>query len=87
MYHLTTHSRLDDDCLGPAIFPIRNANFLQIEYQFNHTPLNVSFQIVDCSLQEHSGYLQTLLFLRGTFRFEDLVRMAKNQRIHAAASD
>jgi hypothetical protein len=45
------------------------------------------FQILVCSLQEHSGYLQTLLFLRGTFRFEDLIRMATNERIRQAASD
>jgi hypothetical protein len=44
-------------------------------------------QILDFSLQKHSRYLQTLLFLRGTFRFEDLVRMAKNERIHPAVSD
>jgi hypothetical protein len=27
------------------------------------------------------------LFLRGTFRFEDMVRMATNERIHPTASD
>jgi hypothetical protein len=87
MYRLTRHRRPDDDCLGLAIFPVRNANFVWIEHQFSDTPLNVFFQILFCSLQERSGYLQTLLFLRHTFRFENLVRMAKNERIHPAASD
>jgi hypothetical protein len=87
IYRLTTHWRRDENCLGLVIFPIRNANLLQIEHQFTHTPLNAFFQILFCSLQNHSRYLQTLLFLMGTFRFEDMARMAKNERIHAAASD
>jgi hypothetical protein len=31
--------------------------------------------------------LQTLPFLTGTFRFEDLVRMEKNEQTHPATSD
>jgi hypothetical protein len=31
--------------------------------------------------------LQTLLFLRDAFRFEDLIRTATNERIHPATSD
>jgi hypothetical protein len=42
---------------------------------------------MDCSLEEHSAYLQTLLFLRDTFHFDDFVGMAKNKRIHPAARD
>jgi hypothetical protein len=87
MYRLTTHRRRDDYCLRLAIFPIRKANFIEIEHQFGYTPLDVFFQILDCPPQEHSGHLQTLLFLMGTFRFEDLVRIATNERIHPAASD
>jgi hypothetical protein len=42
---------------------------------------------MDCFLEEHSGFLQTLLFLRDTFRFDDFVGMPKSKRIHPAASD
>jgi hypothetical protein len=42
---------------------------------------------MDYSVAEDSGYLQTLRFLRDTFRFDDPVGMTKNKRIHPAASD
>jgi hypothetical protein len=69
MYRLTTHRQPYDNCLRLAISPVRNANFVWIKHQFSQTPLDVFFQVLNSSLQEHSGYLQTLLFLRGTFRF------------------
>jgi hypothetical protein len=88
-YRLTTHCRRYDHCLRLrlAISPVRNANFLSIEHQFSHTPLEVFFQILDYRPHEHSGYLQTLLFSRDTYPVEDLVRMATNERIHPSASD
>jgi hypothetical protein len=60
---------------------------VQVEHQFSHTPLDVLIQIMGSSLEERSGYLQTLLFLMHTFRFDDFVGMTKNKRIHPAASD
>jgi hypothetical protein len=42
---------------------------------------------MDCSLEGHSGYLQALMFLRDTFRFDDVVGMTTNKRIHSAVSD
>jgi hypothetical protein len=57
MYHLAAHRRRDHNLSRFAIFPIRNANFVQIENQFSCT-------LLAYLVQEHSRYLQTLLFLK-----------------------
>jgi hypothetical protein len=49
-----------------AIFPVRNANFVQTENQFGRTALNVFIEILHCSFEAHPRYVQTLLFLAGT---------------------
>jgi hypothetical protein len=79
MYRLTAHHRRYDNFPRLAIFPVRDANFVQVEDEFSCTPLNMFIPILDCSVKEHSGYLQMLLFLRDTFRVDDVVGMAKNK--------
>jgi hypothetical protein len=37
MYHLTKHRRGDDNFLRFAVFPIRDANFVEIKHQFGYT--------------------------------------------------
>jgi hypothetical protein len=49
--------------------------------------LDVFIWILDCFVEKHSGYLHTLLFLRDTFRLDDVVGMAENKRIGPTASD
>jgi hypothetical protein len=46
MYRPTTHRRGHDNYLRLAIFPVPIADFVQIEPQFGHTPVNVFFQIL-----------------------------------------
>jgi hypothetical protein len=87
MYCLTDYRSRDDNDLCLASFPVRNANFIQIEQQFNQKPLDVFISIMDCSLEEHSGYLQTLPFLRDSFRVDNWVGRTKNKRIHHAARE
>jgi hypothetical protein len=87
MYRLTGHRCRSENFPRLAIFPARDANSVQIEDQFSHTPLNMLIQILDCLVEVRSEYLQTLLFLRETFRLADFLGMAKDKRIHPAASD
>jgi hypothetical protein len=81
MYHLTPYRPRLDDILGFAIFPVRNTNFVKIENQFSCTSPNVFIQTVDCSVEERSRCLQTLLFLRDAFRLDDLLGLTKNKQI------
>jgi hypothetical protein len=87
MHCLTAHRRRDENFPRLAIFPVRDAKFVRIEDQFSHTPVDVLIQLLDCDVKEHFEYLETLLFLRDTFRLDDFVAMAKKKRIHTAASD
>jgi hypothetical protein len=87
MHCVIAHRRRYDNVPLLATFPVRDVKFLQIENRFSHTPLDVLISILDYSLKEHSGYVQTLLFLRDTFRLDDFVGMAKNNRIRPGASD
>jgi hypothetical protein len=67
MYRPTDHRRGYINCLRLATFPVQDANFVQIENQFSQTGLDVFIQIMDCSLEERSGCLQTLLFFGTLF--------------------
>jgi hypothetical protein len=48
-----------------AIFPVRNADVVQNESQFSHTPLQRFTQILDDSFEEHFRSLQILFSLGG----------------------
>jgi hypothetical protein len=41
--------------------------------QFDYTAMYVIVQILDCSLEKRSRYLQALLFLRGAFCSDDVI--------------
>jgi hypothetical protein len=84
---MTAHRGPYDNFPRLAIFPVRDANFGQIERQSRHTSLAVFISILDCSVKKHLGYLQTLLLLRDIFLLDDFVEIAKNKRIRPAASD
>jgi hypothetical protein len=84
MYGLTKHRGGDENLLRFEVFPIRDANFVEIEYQVGHTALYVIVQFLDCSLGKRSRYLQALLFLWGAFRLDDVFQMSKNEGIHSS---
>jgi hypothetical protein len=83
---LSSHRRRHDNFSGVTIFPIRNASFLEIENQLGRTPLNVFIQTLDCSVEERSRYLQTLLLLRNTFHLDELLATEKNKQIDPVQS-
>jgi hypothetical protein len=70
-----------------VILSIRNAHFVEIENQPIVTPLDGFIQILDCSMEEGSRYLEMLLFLSDAFWLDDLCGVAKNKRLYPAPSD
>jgi hypothetical protein len=68
------------------IFPVRNANFVQIENQFSCRHLDMFVQKLDCSFEEDRWFLQTLLFSGDTFCVENLIRGAENKPIDPSRS-
>jgi hypothetical protein len=79
MYPLTKHRGEGDTFLCVVIFPIRDANFVEIKHEFGYTALYVLMQILKYSLEKHSRYLRALPFLRGTCCLDYLIRMLKNE--------
>jgi hypothetical protein len=79
MYHLGAYRRRWDDVPRVAIFSVPNTNFVEIENQFSCTSLDAFFQILDCLMQKRLWYLQTLPFLRDTFRADDFIGVSKNK--------
>jgi hypothetical protein len=47
MYRLTAMRRRSENFPRPAIFPVRDANFVQAEDEFSHTLLDGFIQILD----------------------------------------
>jgi hypothetical protein len=47
----TAHRRGYDNSFRLAIFPVRDANFFQIEHQFSHTRLDTFIQILECPVR------------------------------------
>jgi hypothetical protein len=86
MYLLIKHRDRDDNFLRFAVFPIRDANIVEIEHQFDSTALYVIVRILSSSLEKSSRYLQTLFFLRDTFFSEYCLRMSKNEGICRSSS-
>jgi hypothetical protein len=68
IYRLTEHRGQGDPVLRFAVFPIRDANFVEIERQFDYRALYVVVQILNYSLEKRSRYLQGLLFLWAALR-------------------
>jgi hypothetical protein len=85
-YHRAKHRGADHSFLHFVVFPIRDANFVEIEHQVGYTAMYGIVQILDCSLSKPSGYLRALLFLGGAFCLDNAVRMSKNQGIHLSSS-
>jgi hypothetical protein len=81
MYRLTKHCGGHHDCFRFAVFPILDANFVEIEHQFDYQALYVFVQILTYSLEKRSRYLRALLFLRATFCLDDLIGMPKTEGI------
>jgi hypothetical protein len=86
MYHQTKHRGERDNFLSFAVFPIRDANFVEIEYQFGYTSLYILEQILNHSLQKRSRYLQALLFLWPTCCLDYFIRIPKNEGIYPSSS-
>jgi hypothetical protein len=63
MYHVADHRDGYDNFSCFAVFPVRDASFDEIEYQFGQGVLYVVVQILKCSLEKRFQYLPTLLFL------------------------
>jgi hypothetical protein len=57
MYRLTKHRGEGDNFLRFGVFPIRDANFIEIKHQFGYTSLYLLVQILNYSLQKRSQYL------------------------------
>jgi hypothetical protein len=57
MYRPTIHGRGDDNFSCLAIFPVRDANFVEIENQFGYTALYMFVQIPHYPLEERSRNL------------------------------
>jgi hypothetical protein len=87
MYRLAADHPRSDNLSLVAILPIRNATFAEIENQFSYALLDVFIQILDCSLEECSPYLQKLLFLGDPFRLDEKVGVEKKNRIHRSLKD
>jgi hypothetical protein len=68
------------------VFPIRDANFVEIKHQFRHPALYRRVQILNYSLEKRSRYLRALPFLRVTCCFDNLSRMPKNEGICLSSS-
>jgi hypothetical protein len=66
MYRLTKYRGEGDSFLHSAVFPIRDANFVEIEHQFGYPSLYVVVQVRNYSLEKSSRYLRALLFLWAT---------------------
>jgi hypothetical protein len=64
MYRPTKHRGEGDNFLHFAVFPIRDADFVEIKHQFGYTALYVLVQILNYSLDKRARYLRALLFLR-----------------------
>jgi hypothetical protein len=47
-----------DNFLRFAVFPIRDADFVEIKHQFGYTVLLALVQILNCSLEQRSRYLR-----------------------------
>jgi hypothetical protein len=52
MYRMTIDGRRDDNFSGFAIFPVRDANLIEIEKQFGYTTLYMFVQILTCPLEK-----------------------------------
>jgi hypothetical protein len=66
MYRLTKYRGDGDHCLRFAVFPIRDANFVEIKHEFDYTALYVLVQILNYFLEKRCRYLRALLSLRAT---------------------
>jgi hypothetical protein len=73
MYRLTKHRGEVENSLSFAVCPIRDANLIESERQFDYTAMYVIVQILNCSLEKRSQYLRVLLFLWGTFLWMTLL--------------
>jgi hypothetical protein len=62
-YRLIKHRGGDENALHFVVFPIRGANFVEIEHQFGYTDLYVVVQTLNWSLEKYSRSLQALPFL------------------------
>jgi hypothetical protein len=67
IYRVTKRRGEGDNFVGFAIFPIRDANFVEIKDQFGYTALYVVVQILNYSLEKQSRYWRALSFLRAPF--------------------
>jgi hypothetical protein len=57
MYRLTNDRDEDDNFLRFAVFPIRDANFVEIKHQLGYPALYVLVQIPNYVLEKRSRYL------------------------------
>jgi hypothetical protein len=85
MYCLTKHRGRDDNFLRFAMFPIRDANFVELEHQLGHTARCVIVQVLDRSLEKRSRDLQALPWLCSAFRLDRVIQMSKNEGIHRSS--
>jgi hypothetical protein len=77
-YQLTIHGRWDGNFPRFAFFPVRDADILEIENQFEFTALYISVKIPNCSLKKRSRDLSKLPFFQGTCCLDDLIRRTKD---------
>jgi hypothetical protein len=61
------------------IFPFGNANLIESKVEFGWTTLHVLRNAPDGFFQKTSWNLETLRFLRGTFRFTQSVRVTSKE--------
>jgi hypothetical protein len=86
-YRLIIPGRWDDDSACVAIFQNQEIDYIEIQDQFEYTAVYMFIQILNWSLEERSRYLPMMRFFGGTFRWDDLTGMTKDEWIHAVSSD
>jgi hypothetical protein len=87
MYRLAAHYRRYRDVARFVTFPVRYTSFIEIENQFSCASLDVFFQLLQSSLEEHLWYLQILLFFRDNCRLDDFIGVTKGEHIYPAPND
>jgi hypothetical protein len=86
MHRLIKHRGEGDNFLRCAVFPIRDADFVEIKHQFGYTSLRVLVQILNYSFEKHSRYLRALFFLWSTCCVDYRIRIPKNEGIYPSSS-